>query len=349
MSTLDRTLTHLSDGMASTGLLTDGELARLLRHASGFPALPHHRLFLEYRLDPGLRLEGYGHGFEAGTLSALLASCPRFAAARPVADAVAGDPFAADRLRYLDLDADTDPDWIEYDYAGGGFSDAPGVFFSFPARFRSPPERLDALQTALGALVPRPPAPDAAGAPFWEFLRAFAQGETAGGRQAGLYRLGLCGARQPGWVRVVVNGLARDSLDAVGSETLAGFCPDPVGWMGEHLRDDGGEGRPRIAASVTVVDGAVQAVDLECPYFNALADPDERRVRAADFCRLLRARGLVSPAAAETLARASAVALNADGGKVEGLLLLDHFKFGAGGATLGRVKVYFELLLRTRD
>src|SRR5438445_243961 len=117
MSTLDQIVEPLSSDLRATGLFQDGELGKLVGHLGGFPALPHHRLFLEWRLGSELVLEGYGHGYERAALTALLDSGVDFAAAAPLVAAKAMDPFAEDRWRYLDLDADPDPDWIEYDYA----------------------------------------------------------------------------------------------------------------------------------------------------------------------------------------------------------------------------------------
>jgi hypothetical protein len=62
--------------------------------SADFPALNRNRVFLEFRLDDGLVFEGYGPGYDKGSLPGLLASGEHFAAGDRVARALATDPFA---------------------------------------------------------------------------------------------------------------------------------------------------------------------------------------------------------------------------------------------------------------
>jgi len=337
----------VSGGLVATSMVTPPECAELLRHAAGFPALPAHRLFLEYRVGTSMGLEGYGHGYDGATLASLLRTGGSFTAGPRLRDVMTADPFASDRRRYLDIEADRDPAWIEYDHANGGFSDAPGAFFAFPARFRliADEAQARALRSRLDPLLRPPETGD--DATFWDLLDVLVRSAPAS-RPVGLYRLGLCAGRRPGWIRVVLNNLSRQSLDPLAALPGLGANPDPIGWVVDHLAE-AGEADPQIAASVTVVGGTVDAVDLECPYFHRIADDAERVARVAAFCRHLADRGLVTPSIAELLSGAAVVHLRSDDGAVEGLLLLNHLKFGVAGSTRGRVKAYFELLVRTND
>jgi len=343
-TTFDRILHAVSNDLVSAGLLTPGQTAELLRHAAGFPVLPAHRVFLEYRLGSNLTLEGYGHGFDTRTLHSLLRSAVDFAAAEPLAAALALDPFAEDRARYLDLEADTDPNWIEYDHADEAFSDDPGVFFSFPARFRvgSSGAWVQDLEAKLDPLLLRP---EGDGSSFWDLLDTIVRSAPEG-RPIGLYRLGLCTGRKPDWVRVVLNDVSRHTFDALGSCRALPIDQDPVGWIVDELVGLG-DADPQLAASVTMANGAVEAIDIEAPYFHRIADDRERRTRTTAFCRLLAERDLVSAASADILARSAVVHLHAPDRGVHGALLLNHLKFGVAGSTHGRIKAYFELLLRT--
>lgn len=342
MTTVDRILAPFSPELLSTGLLDESELDRLRRHCRGFPATPRHRLFLEYRLAPAFVFEGYGHGYDRWELPQLLESGTDFASAGRLALALADDPFAEDRDRYLDLTPDSDPQWIEYDDTGA-LSDDPGVYFDFPARFRSPTAgRLEELELALGQLMPRG---ESALPPVWDVLGALVAGSAAAGRDAGLYRLGLCTARQPGWVRIIVSGLACDSLDVLRRDLVPGLAPDAGVWVADHLAARGDDD-PQIAASITVVHGGVRAIDLEFPYFHREHRTGRRREDAAAFCEALCARGVVAPATAQAMAAGAATKLEAGAPGLRAQLMLNHCKFGVYGATLGRVKAYFELLIR---
>lgn len=344
--TLDRMLEPLSEALLSTAMVTPEQTEDLLRHAAGFPALPAHRLFLEFRVGQTLVLEGYGHGYAAGTLGSLLRSGVDFTAADRLGEALAMDPFAEDRRRFVDIGADTDPDWIEYDHARGRFSDAPGVFYSFPARFRvaSSRQRARALEARLNALLCRPAG---GGITFWDLLDALMRA-APDGVPIGLYRLGLCTGRRRDWVRVVLNNLSRDTLEPLGELGPVQIGWDPVGWIVDELAALG-VADPQIAASVTMVRGVVEAIDFECPFFNRIADDRQRRVTATAFCRVLASRGVVAPSVAETLARSAVVEIEPPHAEVRGQLLLNHLKFGVAGSTCGRVKAYFELLLRAGD
>ncbi len=345
VTTFDRIAEQVSVGLVSAGLLTSRQRAELLRHAAGFPALPAHRLFLEYRVGTHLSLEGYGHGFDAQTIRQLGAWDQGFTAIGPLRTALDGDPFARDRRRYLDTTADDDPNWIEYDVDGGRLSDVPGVFFGFPARFRSmsDPERARALEARLDPLLRRP---GSGGASFWDLLDALIESKSAGATPVGLYRFGLCARRRPDWARVVLNGISGEEFDSAGRRLAMAVEQEPLRWVVRHLAGLGNTD-PHIAASVGVIGGTVDAIDVECPFFNRVSDDEERRAQVAEFCGLLVDRGLVAGSVADTLARAAALRIDPSDGPTRALLLLDHFKFGMAGSTSGRVKVYFEVLLRT--
>lgn len=345
--TVDQLLEPLGGQLLQTGLLSEAELGRLIEHSTGFPAGGDHRMFLEYRLDTGLSFEGYGHGYPLEVLPGLVKSGLEPEIAGRLWAALAEDPFAEDRHRYLDLTPDPDPEWIEYDYTEAGFAEQPGVFFRFPARFQrlDTDDRVSRLEAALADVLPAAPS---GGAALGDLLRALVAGAAPDGDGIGLYRLGRCEARQPGWLRIIANGLRRDGLGALAQDPLAPADPDPVGWVVDAMAAHGDQDPP-IAASVTVVDGVVTAIDLECGYLNRRSDPALRRGAAIAICDGLAARGLVSPAIAALIAGAAVSELRVADGRVGGRLLLNHVKLGVVGSTTGRAKAYFELLLRDAD
>jgi hypothetical protein len=350
MTTLDYSLDAISIGLLSLRLLTERQMKSLLDHCAQFPSSRHHRLFLEFRVRPELELEGYGHGFDPHVLPNLVRDEARFAAADSLVAALAADPFRVDRQRFFDIGADHDPDWVGYDCSQAAITHSPGVFFSFPARFRrlSSADRLSELKEKLAARIPLDGSQSAiaSGVSFWRVLEALLEADRGGFL---LYRLGLSPARPPGWVRVIIDGIQRSTLAEL-QETLfsEALLPSITNAVDPALDTATASGRG-VAVSITIVDGFVTALDLECPYFHKCPDTTTRRTAVGEFCDVLRSRGILATPVAEVLASAAAIDLQSANGATRGRVLFDHFKFGVAGGTAGRIKAYFELLLHTSD
>jgi len=335
----------VSGDLLATGLFDADRLERLGSHIAGFPELPRHRLFFEYRLHPHLELEGYGHGFGKVELPSVLQLGESLPTLERIAGALAEDPFAHDRPLYLDIGGDSDPEFVEYDFVDGSFSDAPGVFFSFPTPFRWLWSiGLPGLEAKLGALVPRANASEKG--PFWEFLEALMALEAGGATSSGFFRLGLCSGRPGGWVRILLIGPTPQALMAVTAEMGLDFDECTVNWLVAYLQSGGWSHASELVVSITILDGVIVSLDIEAPHFHKMTDPTQRAAAVGAFCHALQHRGLISATVAGILSRASVRRVGRDG---EGRVLLNHFKFGVSGATRGRIKTYFEMVLRPRE
>ena len=342
---LERTL---GDEILTSGLLSAAQVDALVAHSAAFPPLPRNRMFLEFQVRDGLHLEGYGHGYSASEFDALIgdASALPPSCAAPIREILDRDPFRSERGLYLGDRLAMDPEWIEYDWAGTAFSPQPAMFFTIPARLRSfrDPERLDRLG---GYLAPHlgddPSATDALA--VLATLRQHTPEASAAG--LGIYRMGLSDARNPGWMKLVLSGIDVSAIQATASAHLGDALDvfEPV--VALYRQFGGADQAPIVAASMDLHHGKLHAVDVECPYFNGIGNTNLRRQVARQFVDALVASGTLDGATGERIAANAYRAFTTN--DHEALLMLNHFKFGIAGATRGRVKVYFEVMIRPRE
>jgi hypothetical protein len=296
-----------------------------------FPAIVRGNIFVEYELQPAPALAGCGVGFAPGILDRYSATGHRFCESdcgREIFSLLEKDPFAHDH--YLNIPADPDPDWIEYDVFRDAIGERPFVFHRFPTRYRNvscPPH--------LGRLLADLPAELAS-----EQLAAILSTAVELG-PIGMYRAGFAPHRASDWCRVVVDRLNLDQIAAV----LRGFgvqeLPSPL----EFVRDVYGCRNVRadtlFALSVDVQNGRVGRVDVECPYFPRFADPSVRRTVLDGVLALLVREGVLTESSAAWLAAQVREDANLD---IPGTkLAIHHLKFRCLGSPLRRVKAYFLL------
>lgn len=344
----------LGGELLASELLEEAQVNALLKHATSFPTYPLNRLFLEYEVDEGLSLKGYGHGYTLEQFSDLVSEeselCPE--RADPLRSALERDPFSDERGYYMNDRLPDDPEWIEYDWSAERFESMPAVFYMIPKRLRSfaSPERLDSL---CSRLVDLPGDPLGENRELKEddvdlvsLLAALRTHTPASHAEAlSIYRLGLSDARAPGWMKLVLSGIDADAIRGACAEYLdvLNIFPRIVS-IYEQFGD--AKQTPIIAASIDSLHGVVHGVDVECPYFHGIEDPNLRRTAVGIFSDGLVADGLLSEALANIVKRNAYLELETD--DQEALLTLNHMKFGIAGATQGRLKLYFELMTRRR-
>jgi hypothetical protein len=356
MGTLHELLKPLASSLQKTGLLNDRQFQDLLRHTAAFPSISPHKLFLEYRIDSGLVLEGYGHGFDAETLSSLIQNTNSFPAAAKIAAAKACDPFASDRVKYLDLMADTDPDWIEYDYLGTlkGFSSEPAVFFSFPARFRTwkNEAHLSDFKKTLRAVLPCESSTNSQDSQFgsitfFDYFHGLIGCALDCGSVLELYRLGVSSAREPGWARMVLTGIPSAYFSGHTPSQFRGEEYSLANILCDMRHGSDKDQSLALTGSVSAQDGIVVAMDIEHPYFHKIEFDQKRREMVGAFCADLGRHNVVSIDVLDVLSKAAVLPITTSrSAGIEARLLLNHFKFGVSGCTRNRIKVYFELLIR---
>lgn len=334
--------------LLASGLLTAAQIDALVAHSAAFPALPSNRMFLELRVRDGLALEGYGHGYTSSEFDALIADTselpPTYAAA--IQDILQRDPFRAERGLYLGDRISKDPEWIEYDWGGAAFSTQPAMFFTIPARLRSfrDAARLDRLGGYLAPHLGEDPARADALAVL-ATLREHTPESMA--PHLGIYRMGLSDGRNPGWMKLVLNGIDVDAIRATADAHLGDVLDIFPPVVGLYRQFGGPNQVPIVAGSMDFHHGRVHAIDVECPYFNGMPNANLRRQAARRFVDLLVERGALDAATAECIAANTYRHFASD--DQEALVVLNHFKFGIAGATRGRVKLYFEVMTRPRE
>lgn len=336
----------LGDALASRRLLSEGEVLELLTHTEAFPALPENRLFLEFEVDDGLALKGYGHGYGYEQFCRLVeaGSGLREDAAGALRTALERDPFLDERGYYLADRVAGDPEWIEYDWDGRTFGDQPAVFFMIPARLRSLSTD-QSLAKLAGRLTPLFGG-EVGEANVPQVLATLREHTSPSDRsELAIYRMGLSDARKPGWMKLVLNGVGVEAIERTAGVHLDG-CLDVFPSIVDLYQHFGGADRdPIIAASMDCHHGVLHAMDVECPYFNGM--PNHLRGPAVSrFLDSLVAEGRMDTSAAEIVKDAAYARLEAGG---QGAwLMLNHLKFGIAGATKGRIKLYFELVTERR-
>ncbi len=342
----------LGSDLLRSGLLSAGQMDALRAHAASFPAYPLNRLFLEYRLDEGLRLEGYGHGYTLAQFGELVEEGSPLGADRadPLRASLQRDPFLAERGYYVDDRLHGDPEWIEYDWDQDHFASDPAVFFMVPKRLRSfvSHQRLETLRGHLLALPGAPLGEKEVEPDVFAFLASLRERTPASRKdELAIYRLGLSDARAPGWMKLVLNGIDVDAIRGA-CEQRFGNVLDVFPSVVSLYERFGEEAQvPIIAGSVDSLHGVVHGVDVECPYFHGIGDPVVRRQAVAAFADQL-VKDEVLPSAVAALMKEGAYA-EFQSEDQEALLTLNHMKFGIAGATRGRVKLYFELMTRRRE
>lgn len=343
----------LGNELLNCALLDENQIKALQQHSRTFPILGTNRLFLEYQLKSDLVLQGYGHGYSYEEFEEVSSDTSHLCEERllPLRNALARDPFLAERGYYMEDRLAGDPEWIEYDWDNGAFADDPAVFFMVPKRLRAfaDAERLGKLCTHLVSLPGRPLGdPSGSKEPdLFAFLAKLRRSTPARmQRELAIYRLGLSDARAPGWMKLVISGVDADAIrNACGQhfgQVLDIF--DPIVALYRRYGDK--DQAPIIAGSIDTLHGDLHGADVECPYFHGIAAPDVRREAVAVFADQLSQRDILKPAVAEIIkANAYREFETAD---QEALLTLNHMKFGIAGATRGRIKLYFELMVRSR-
>lgn len=334
--------------LLAIGLLTMDQIDALIAHSRAFPVLPRNRMFLEFQVQDGMALRGYGHGYTAAEFDALIADGGGLSPAHKafICEILDRDPFRTERGFYLGDRIAKDPEWIEYDWCGREFSSQPAMFFTIPARLRSFKDagRLDRLG---GYLIPHlghdPATADVL--PFLATLREHTPEPAADG--LGVYRMGLSDARNPGWMKIVLGGVnvpaIRATAVSVQQDALDVF--EPV--VALYRQFAGADQAPIMAASADFHHGKLHALDVECPYFNGISNINRRRQVVRHFAETLVGRGTLDKATAEFISANAYRSFTT--GDQEALLMLNHFKFGVAGATRGRVKLYFEVMTRSRE
>lgn len=338
----------LGDELRAGGLLTDIQVDALVAHSAAFPCLDRNRMFLEYEVGEDLELQGYGHGYTAARFQELMqdpGSLPDDQA-DAIREILKRDPFASERGYYLGDRISRDPEWIEYDWSGEAFSTQPAMFFTIPSRMRGfgDAQRLDRLGGFLAPHLGDDPArADVLG--VLGGLRAHTPETLAG--SLGIYRVGLSDARNPGWMKLVLNGIDADAIRKVAASTL-GEVLDVFQPVLDLYRAFGGpDVVPIIAGSMDFHHGRAHGMDVECPYFNGIRNANLRRQASRRFVDALVERGVLTPAIADVIAENTYRLHHSE--DQEALVLLNHFKFGIAGATKGRVKLYFEVVTRQRE
>lgn len=345
----------LGEELFKNELLNAAQVHALLAHAASFPTYPKNRLFLEYEIDGGLSLKGYGHGYAIEQFDELVGEDSRLSAARAGAlrASLARDPFRDERGYYMHDRLAGDPEWIEYDWNSESFESMPAVFYTVPKRLRSfaSSERLDSLCSRLIGL-PGDPLGETHAAredhvDLMGLLASLREHTPAShAEELGIYRLGLSDARAPGWMKLVLTGIE--------SEAIRRTCEDHFDVLNIFPRivsiyEQFGEvaQTPIIAGSIDSLHGVVHGVDVECPYFSGIGDPDLRRAAVGVFVDQLASDELLSKSVAAIIKRSAYLELETE--DQQALLTLNHLKFGIAGATRGRVKLYFEMITRSRE
>ena len=299
--------------------------------AAAYPRIAGRNLFAEFELGAEVVPSGFGLGLPWGEYDRYLVRDHWFLetpAGRAITGALAADPFAADNRAYLNLLSDDDPDWIEYDIAGGRIDPTPFVFFRPPSRFLN----LSSPQQAgeLCGLLPE------AGGDFHRLLeRMIAPGAI------GMYRVGAAAQRGSDWWRAILTNLDAQQVGAALADLGARDFKRPIDLADEFYAGRADAPGARFALSVDVNAGRITAADVEFAYAFRVSDLDDRAAAFDALVRRLAAEGLLTPQAA---AWTSANCIRQVSGPAGGLRVqLHHLKQRFFGPNHLRAKAYLHL------
>ncbi|OYX46860.1 MAG: hypothetical protein B7Y97_13130 [Sphingomonas sp. 32-66-10] len=322
-----------ADGEALAGLFTasglfTAELAQAAGALAGaYPAIVEHDLFLEFELGRTPVVSGFGVGFPAGAIDALVLRRSPFwgsGVGRALSEALAPNPFAEDERVYLNLWGDDDPDWVEHDVADGSLEAAPFVFFRPPSRFRWLERESDVR--AFASLLPT------AGEELAHLIAALA---ALG--PVGVYRIGLARSRPGGFCRAILTGLTAEQAAAgvagVGGRGFEAPIAAAAAFYAQAMDTEGA----CFALSVDICNGAVTAVDVEAPYLRRAGDLDRRAAAFAHYAIAMQ----WPPEASAWLAAQVARRVHTPHGGLD--VRLQHLKHRLFGEPHGRLKAYLHL------